>query len=292
MPNGTNFPQSPKIGAEYVHLLVEPDGSCWWCQKRPATTGEHKYKRSDLKRMMGNEEFIGWHDGAEDLKIIRGKSGINRDRYGVIKFPKSMCGPCNNAHSQIFDKSYEIYSDHLARHDLRLKKVIKFELIYDSYLDDSMLNLARYYAKHFGCRMVDRGFPVPASLRDFLNGATDMPDATMTLASTDSIHEVRAGLSISGDAAWVAKDRTRFMGIVMVSYVGPVGVRYEWRESVIPDDERSQFFHFPHAILNRYEDEAAVIRGEVRKQGLSRVFARERMSRTGSLPLRGPLPGH
>ena len=34
------------------HLLTEPGDNCWWCQVRPATTGEHKFKASDLARFV------------------------------------------------------------------------------------------------------------------------------------------------------------------------------------------------------------------------------------------------
>lgn len=72
----------------FDHLRLEASGLCWWCQARTATTGEHKFKRSDLARLMGDDHLI-WGDGEGNSKEIRGKSGITRDRHGVVKFPKS-----------------------------------------------------------------------------------------------------------------------------------------------------------------------------------------------------------
>ncbi len=86
----------PVLGPDALeHLKVAPSGTCWWCEGRPATTGEHKFKRTDLARLMGEDDLLLWGSGT-DLREVRGKRGITRDRYGVVKFPKSLCGPCNN----------------------------------------------------------------------------------------------------------------------------------------------------------------------------------------------------
>lgn len=188
---------------------------------------------------------------------------ISRDRYGMVKFPKSMCAACNNERSQTFDRAYDIYSTYLATHKMRTKPGIPFERIYGEEWEGKTLDLARYYAKHFGCRMVNTGLPVPGSLRGFMDGASDMVDAQMVLVSTRSVHRTRSSFGISGDFVWVAKDRSRFVGIVLAAYIGAVGVRYEWREQRIPDSQRSQFFHYPTPVLNRFVDEGAVARGEV-----------------------------
>jgi hypothetical protein len=65
----------------------------------------------------------------------------------------------------------------------------------------------------------------------------------------------------------VNADRTvsRFVRYVLVAYVGSIGVRYEWCEEGLP--ERSQFFHFPHPVLNCFEDEIAVFEGRTRRPG-------------------------
>lgn len=72
------------------HLLATNTGTCWWCQQLPATTGEHKFKRTDLTRMM-SDDLVYWRDHQGNLRPIRGKSGAKRDRYGVVKFEKSLC---------------------------------------------------------------------------------------------------------------------------------------------------------------------------------------------------------
>jgi hypothetical protein len=230
---------------------------------------------------MGDSSLV-WSDGT-DMREIRGKAGIKRDRYGVVKFPKSMCGECNNARSQPFDRAYEKFSTYLMNTRVRTSAGIDFEDVYGASWESETLALARYYAKHFGCRMVRSEFPVPSSLRGFLDGAADMPDAQMVLVSTDSVHRVAGkGLTLSPDGVLVDPAVTYFRGYVMAAYVGAVGVRYEWwaegQGSQEPDGEISQFFHFPTPILNRFTDEEAVMHRVPRKPGLYARFT-QRLTR-------------
>ncbi|MDQ3663581.1 MAG: hypothetical protein M3353_02840 [Actinomycetota bacterium] len=253
-------------------MKVAPSGTCWWCEGRPATTGEHKFKRTDLARLMGEDDLLLWGSGT-DLREVRGKRGITRDRYGVVKFPKSLCGPCNNHRSQPFDNAYDLYSTYVSKTWLRIMPGVDFPETFGSEWEEPALDLARYYGQHFGCRMVRAGVPVPDSLRSFLDGATDMPDAHMALITTDSIHKVyKSGLSISPDFVEADKDLSRLVRYVLAAYVGSIGVRFEWREGGIP--KRSQFFHFPHPLINGFEDQLASSTAErVAPDGSHRSFS-------------------
>ncbi|MDB4872602.1 MAG: hypothetical protein JWL97_3606 [Gemmatimonadales bacterium] len=257
----------PILGPDALaHLRVPPTGICWWCQERPATTGEHKFKRADLTRLMANGGLLLWGDRDGNTREIRGSSGVKRDRYGVIKFPKSLCEPCNNKRSKPFDNSYDVYSQYVSRTWLRIMPGVDFQQIFGTDWEAPTLNLARYYGKHFGCRMVRAGLPVPDSLREFLDGATDMPDAHMALITTDTVHNLyKGGLSISPDFVEADKNITRFVRYVLVAYVGSIGVRYEWFEEGFP--ERSQLFQYPHPVINCFENEIAVCEGRTRRPG-------------------------
>lgn len=193
----------PVLGPDSLtHLRVPPTGICWWCQARPATTGEHKFKRTDLTRLMGDGNLLLWGDRNGKTCEIRGKSGVERDRYKVIKFPKSLCEPCNNKRSKPFDDSYEVYSRYVGRTWLRIMPGVDFQQIFGADWGEPTVNLARYYGKHFGCRMVRAGLPVPDSLRQFLGGAADMPDAHMALITTDTVHQLYKGGLSSAQTSW------------------------------------------------------------------------------------------
>ncbi|MFJ6791966.1 hypothetical protein [Streptomyces angustmyceticus] len=139
--------------------------------------------------------------------------------------------------------------------------------LYGSKWPEPAQNLARYHAKHFGCRMVRNGFPVPQSLRDFLDGADDMPDAHMAIISTDAIHRSYGnGLSISPDFVQTDRESTRFVSCVMAAYIGSIGIRYEWRENGMHEGY-SQFFHFPYPLINYFRTESDMAIGKTRKAG-------------------------
>jgi hypothetical protein len=274
-PNSSD--EVPRVfGQEDLDRLRVPNtGICWWCEQRPATTGEHKFKRTDLARMMKPDGLM-WGDG-EEARLVRGSSGIKRDRYGVVKFPKSMCDDCNNRRSKRFDNAYEKYSEYLDRSWLRPMPGINFLDIFGDDWQDPLLNVARYYGKHFGCRMLRSGVPVPDSLRAFLDGASDMPDAHMALVTTDSVHKrFRTGLYISPDYATTDAQGSRFTSYISAAYIGSIGVRYAWYEAGLQD--RSQFFHYPMPVVNHFSDEQAVIEGRTRRQGWFRGFSSGRTS--------------
>ncbi|WP_345558774.1 hypothetical protein [Streptomonospora halophila] len=253
--------------ADYAHLLTPESTMCWWCQTRSATTGEHKFKRTNLARLMGDGQALVWGDG-EQRREIRGKSGLKRDRYDVIKFPKSMCAPCNNDASQPFDNAYDTYAQYVETHLLRIMPGIDLGEVYGTRWRKKSLDLARYHAKHFGCRMVRDRFPVPQSLRDFMDGAEDMSDAHMVIISTDSVNKSYGqGMSISPTVPSVSRDMTRFTSCVMAAYIGPIGIRYEWVADGIPDHERDQFFHHPGPVINYFRNEKDMVMGETRKPG-------------------------
>lgn len=180
-----------------------------------------------------------------------------------------MCSTCNNDRSQPFDRAYSRFSDYLDKTWVRILPGIDFEEIYGDSWQNDTFNLARYYAKHFGCRMVRSGLPVPDSLRAFLDGADDMADAHMALVTTDSVHRVAGeGLTMSDDCVWTDPERTEFRGCVMAAYVGSVGVRYQWwAEGQKPEGWDSQFFHFPMPVINCFKDEQAVVESRTRRPG-------------------------
>lgn len=223
-----------------------------------------------MARLMGDSPALVWtYQRTGQIRELKGFGALKRDRYGVLKFPKSLCETCNNSTSQPFDYAYDQFSRYLGTHKLRRRPGVPLSEIYGPGWADLALNLARYYAKHFGCRMVHTGVPVPRSLIDFMNGASDMPDGHMEFVTTDSVHRTyRKGLYISPDGRWVDPAETKFVGYVGATYVGSLGVRYEWSEGGIPDQARSQFFHSPNPVINRFTDERSVALGHPRPPGL------------------------
>lgn len=262
------------LGPDEVAPLRQPfDGVCWWCRAASATTGEHKFKRTDLADLMGDDGELVWGSGDGRRRDLRGQGALKRDRHGVIKFPKSMCDRCNNARSRPFDTAYALFSDLLQHHPARLRPGVDLRSLYGDEWESSALDLARYYGKHFGCRFVRAGIPVPESLRTFLDGGDDLPDAHMAIITTDSVRQQHSGgVSISPDHVSMDRNLTRFTGSVMAAYVGSLGVRFEWHEEWThegkPDGWSSQFFQHAHPVINRFRNDEAVFWAETRPLGV------------------------
>lgn len=245
MASGGNH-REPLPRESVSHLLVEHDGICWWCRHRPASTGEHKFKASDLDRLRGDDHLI-WGDSAGSTREIHGRGGIRRDRHKVIKFPKSLCDSCNNAASQPFDRAYQQFSDYVVSHPdvAHQTKKIDYRAVYSRSWRRERFNLARYYIKHFGCRMVSDGIPPSNSMRAFLDNCEDMPDVRLVfgvdlaLASTP----MSAGLSLSrGFVTPTDREMTGIQKIVYANYIGAFGVRFEWAPNPAPNTDRGDFF--------------------------------------------------
>ena len=200
---------------DFADLRQPFDGICWWCRDAEATTGEHKFKRTDLDRLMDGGELI-WGDGEGQVRTFRGRGALKRDRYGVIKFPKSLCQRCNSTRSQRFDRAYATVAPHLGRTAAWMMPHLNLYKVYGDEWQSSALDLARYYVKHFGCRFVRVGIPVPPTFRAFLNGADDLPDAHLGLAD---------GVKSAGAAGGSALDG--FLGHLQIDWHGQDVVRQE-----------------------------------------------------------------
>jgi hypothetical protein len=126
---------------------------CWWCQERPATTGEHKFKRSDLAREHGRGELVGAHQlvhygGASPRHLKSTKSK-------PLKFKPSLCAACNNTRSQPHDQAYDRFIGWVLDHEDEVldSRSINLEAALGDHWRDTSLDVLRYWGKHIGCRL-------------------------------------------------------------------------------------------------------------------------------------------
>ena len=81
------------------------DGKCSWCGAA-ATTREHRFKHSDLRR-------VATGSGVRDLGALFKKSDFYEGplrtlkRGDEVQWGVNLCAPCNNARSQPFDMAYD-----------------------------------------------------------------------------------------------------------------------------------------------------------------------------------------
>ena len=139
---------------------------CWICSSTGKLTGEHKIKKTDLRR----------HDLTQPKYLmLPGKvqiiQGLNSN---LLKFPNSICATCNNKRTQKADRSYDAFMGEKAN-SLELTPLREATSDYSqvSYVTlTHRAELARYFAKHLGCALVYQNFPVPLRLSRFVAGKT------------------------------------------------------------------------------------------------------------------------
>lgn len=232
-----NNEEDPKLlqGADLDPYKIAPLETCWWCGSSDALTREHKFKRSDLDRMAGTEGLVWGSDGTQ--RAVR-----STRKSQPVRFDPSLCARCNNERSQPFDIAYQEFSDFVwgtppawRRHFLDLA------LIYGDDWESRSLDLARYFAKHLGCRLAHDNFPVPPSLGEFMSGRTAvLHDVQMVLFKSHGHYKLyklglrdgvdARGLWISpatGDVSPSRQCLTMYSSGVVVNYTG---VYYRWQQ--------------------------------------------------------------
>lgn len=156
-------------------------GRCWWCGDE-ADSREHKWKKSELSAIYGpagSEKYpLIWVEDGSHTKIIQGPDSA------ILKFEKSLCQNCNNSRSQPFDRAYDHWVGYLeANYDQIIESglVDLRDIVDQADYEEFKLNLAKYFAKHIGCRLADGSAgKVPDSLIAFINGETKESDFAWT----------------------------------------------------------------------------------------------------------------
>lgn len=138
------------------------DGICWMCKERIADSGEHKDKKSDLKY------FMNTIDDPVIMKKNR-KKWINGINSSSLKYEKVICQLCNNQRSKTIDNAYDLFSK---KYILTLNK----KLTNISFNDSTVkMDVFRYLAKNFCCRLVQNNVNLSQDLIDFVNGKLPYP---------------------------------------------------------------------------------------------------------------------
>jgi hypothetical protein len=160
-------------------VAIKP-GECYWCRERDADSREHKFKRSDLVREHGRGELRG------PRTIVRVGAGTSRDMRSTksdgLKFPPSLCEPCNNTRSQPADRAYECFVEWVFSHESWVLENRQVDLAAAFELDwvSESENVLRYFVKNALCRIVEthpgpEDVELPADALAFLDGGPIPP---------------------------------------------------------------------------------------------------------------------
>lgn len=153
-----------------VITLTYQAGQCWWCGA-PSDSREHRHKASDVRREFGTGPYRG------DDEVVRGVSGetlrtVQGPKSEQLKFEATLCQACNGARSQPFDHAYEAFTGYLRNneHTIWRTREVRLSAVFGAAGRTSAEDLLRWYAKHIGCRLAERGLDPPAELRAYLDG--------------------------------------------------------------------------------------------------------------------------
>lgn len=141
---------------------------CWMCG-REANSREHRYKKTDLKRLFSPKNkhtpysskdlplSVSFAEGA-GTEFIKGPDASNQ------KYPPMICLECNNRRTQGMDNAYDKLSTWCWKNPRASYFNLK-EIWGDDYISQ-LSNFYGYLLKVLGCEILNSGFSLPA---DFPN---------------------------------------------------------------------------------------------------------------------------
>ena len=143
-------------------------GRCWWCGQA-ADSGEHKYKRTDIVRGFGKGPWRG------QSAVVRIVDGMEKDLQSPgsrgLKFAKVLCGDCNSARSQEFDRAYEAFSNYVMSEQEHIlsNNGFRWSRVFGSQWRSGRNLVTAYWVKHIGCRLAEGGVEVNPGITGFLD---------------------------------------------------------------------------------------------------------------------------
>jgi hypothetical protein len=228
-----------------ANARVTGDGLCWWCKQRPATTAEHKYKATDLRRMADLTD-----GGRPDPRSLY-RSGATFSgelktlaRGTAVRWSKSMCKTCNGGRDRHMDAAYEVFSDYVWNHQKQLStaRTFNWQTLYGSDWTRTVRNLGRYYAKQVGCLLAQQSLPVPQTLIAFLDGAETAENFVFTVVrdrGRRTMHRLSRLQGIDARGYWLppsqaklTADGSQVAAFSFQPYIGFIGVTIDYEDGL------------------------------------------------------------
>lgn len=157
-------------------------------------------KKSDLVRAHGRGPYKGptalAHFRESKETLIQGPGSK------TIKYPQNLCQHCNTTYTQPFDHAYDGFIDWVMQNEKIVlnRRFIDFNEVYGSEWKNTQRDLYKYFAKSFGCRLVDAGGDVP-------------PDVVVLLGKNSFRTALRLTVAVNEDVLLMPpQDRNGFIG--------------------------------------------------------------------------------
>ena len=136
---------------------------CWMCEA-PADSAEHRLKKRDIVRAYGAGPYRG---PSAPLHVIGGtQRAVQGPGARTLTYSQNLCLLCNTTRSQPYDRAYDTLIDWIAANEKMVlhKRFINLFDVYGASFADDQLDLYKYFAKSFGCRLVDASQSVPQDI--------------------------------------------------------------------------------------------------------------------------------
>jgi hypothetical protein len=134
--------------------------SCWICGD-PATTREHRAKRSDLRDVFGTVTQADPLHYRDDKQQKRTVGSLNAT---LTKFPDKICERCNSARTQPHDRAWETLSGALRTRTPKLAPGMYVRTnrndIFPYDTKRQMLNMHLFFIKQFGGLILEGSAPI------------------------------------------------------------------------------------------------------------------------------------
>lgn len=168
--------------------------SCWICGK-PADSGEHRIKQSDMRILFGVNI-------KNELLLFTDENKVSPLQSYNSRFLKSkvLCKICNSTKTQPYDMAYEKFIQYVTQNkkEIIYKRFIDFSRVYGDTWEREQVNLYKYFVKSFGTRLVHYNKPIPADMIGLFDKKIFQTALRITFAVNENILKMCIDKNIQG----------------------------------------------------------------------------------------------
>lgn len=245
--------------------------TCWMCGAE-ANSSEHRLKKADIVRAYGRGPYSGEH---RPIHVRTGKlTGIQGPNSRTIKYPAILCHTCNTTTSQPYDVAYDCLIEWVLQNESLVirRRFVNFADVFGSDFQLHQLNLYKYFAKSFGCCLIEAGQSVPGDVRKLFNKEQFQTALRITFSVNEDVLAMPAAdrQGFIGKSALMAMvqsgDPTRINGISFNEHVSWFTTHYWY--ALAPDGNLGAVWvaDSQHIYLGSHEPLSQELRAEMIKK--------------------------
>lgn len=207
--------------------------TCWICRLRPADSGEHRFKASDIRaRLPGLSQKTPVYmqrDGRNTNRRI-GAAGAD-----ALKFGDSLCRQCNSTDTQRYDRAWERLSGYLHANWSRIARSRRFDLSkpFPGTTRDAALDVHLFFVKLFGCKIFESKTNIDLSVFSRALIAR-VPHPEICLQVADATGYGSEIVAYDTDVYTVHNERRQLDGATWGYRIHPVCIKVHWIRTGVP----------------------------------------------------------